>query len=246
MNIDLSFVWLSVLLLGVFHGINPGMGWLFAVALGLQEQRRTAVWRALLPLALGHALAIGCAILLAGLIGFIISLSYLKWFVAAVLFGLGVFHLLRHRHPRYGGMKVGKKDLTIWSFLMASAHGAGLMVLPFLFGNAGSGPQEAVVQAGMHHMHAEMSAASNGVTMAAEHSAHADHMTALLYALPVEPMVGLLATLVHTIGYLLIIALVAVLVYEKLGLRLLRTAWVNLDVIWAGTLMATAVLSLFI
>ncbi len=122
---------------------------------------------------------------------------------------------------------------------MASAHGAGLMVLPFLFGNRGSGG---------HHVHSEMPA-PGGVAMAAssaDHGAHADHMTALLSSLPVEPMIGLLATLVHTIGYLLVIALVAVIVYEKLGLRLLRSAWVNLDLIWGGTLIATAVFFLVI
>lgn len=247
MNIDLSFVWLTLLLLGIFHGINPGMGWLFAVAIGLQEQRRVAVWRALLPLALGHALAVGCAILLAGLVGLVIPLTSLKWGVAGVLLGLGLFHLLRHRHPRFGGMQVGLRDLTIWSFLMASAHGAGLMVLPFLFGTAGIPSTASHEAAGAHP--GTMPMHDHGATMAVSsggHSAPADHVATLLTKLPAEPLVGLLATLVHTLGYVLVVALVAVLVYEKLGLRLLRSAWVNLDLIWAGTLIATAALTILL
>lgn len=249
MHIDLPFVWVTLLLLGIFHGINPGMGWLFAVALGLQEQRRKAVWRALLPLALGHALAIGCAILMAGLIGLVIPLTYLKWGVAGLLLSLGVFHLIRHWHPRFGGMKVSLRDLTIWSFLMASAHGAGLMVLPFLFGPTGMAPttpHEAARGANAHSIHSAMPMPDPGMISvnSSEHGAHANHVTSLLGDLPAEPLVGLLATLVHTLGYLLVIGLVAVIVYEKLGLRLLRKAWVNLDLIWAGTLIATALVSL--
>jgi hypothetical protein len=249
MDIDLTFVWLTLLLMGVFHGINPGMGWLFAVALGLQEQRRAAVWRALLPLALGHALAVGCAILLVGLLGLAVPLNYLKWGVAGMLLGLGLFHLMRHRHPRFGGMRIGFRDLSIWSFLMASAHGAGLMVLPFLFGSSGTAsaaPHGAVVPAGMHHAHGAMPMHAPGVAMAESsggHQAHTDHVAALLAGLPAEPTIGVLATLVHTLGYLLVIGLVAMIVYEKVGLRMLRRAWVNLDLIWAGTLIATAILT---
>ncbi len=110
----------------------PAMGWLFAVALGLQERSARAVWRALLPLAIGHALAIGAAILLAALIGLVIPLGYLKWVVAAALLTFAVRHLSRHRHRRWSGMQVGMRDLAVWSLLMASAHGAGLMVLPIL------------------------------------------------------------------------------------------------------------------
>ena len=225
------FTWGMLLALGIFHGINPGMGWLFAVGLGLQEQRRAAVWAALLPLALGHALAIGGTILVVGVVGLVIPLQTLKWIVAAVLVSAGVFQLIRGYHPRYGGMQVGARDLTIWSFLMASAHGAGLMILPFIFGPATS-------SGAMTHDH-------HGATMHVEPAAHADHV-ALLASLPQEPLIGLLATLVHTLGYLLVMGLVAVVVYEKLGLRLLRSAWVNLDLIWAGALILTGLLTLLI
>uniref|UniRef100_Q01W21 Uncharacterized protein n=1 Tax=Solibacter usitatus (strain Ellin6076) TaxID=234267 RepID=Q01W21_SOLUE len=116
--------------LGAFHGLNPGMGWLFAVALGMQEGRRSAVWRALVPLTLGHALAIAAAIGVATIAGIALSPAMLRWPVAILLAGLGMLQLYRHLHPRWAAMRVGMGGLTLWSFLMASAHGAGLMVLP--------------------------------------------------------------------------------------------------------------------
>ena len=126
----------TILLLGVFHGINPGMGWLFAVALGMQERRLGAVWRALIPLTLGHALAIGAAIFVAVAAGAIIPAPSLKIPVAATLGALGVYRLVRHSHISGGGMRVGMWRLTSWSFLMATCHGAGLMVLPVFAGMA--------------------------------------------------------------------------------------------------------------
>lgn len=215
MNVDSSVPWLVILALGVWHGINPAMGWLFAVALGLQEGKGGAVWRALPPLALGHGIAIGGAIALAALIGLVIPLGLLKWIVACVLFAVGLYRLIRNRHPRFGGMRVGARDLTIWSLLMASAHGAGLMVVPFVLeaGKTGGGQ-----------------------------AAHATH-NALTSQLPGDQLVGVTATLVHTVGYLLVVGLVAVLVYEKLGLRLLRSVWFNMDLAWGVALIATAVLT---
>ena len=131
MNDSGSWRWPALLLLGAYHGINPGMGWLFAVALGMQERRRTAVAWSLVPITLGHTLAIAVAIAVAGVLGMVISLGHLKLIVAVALFAFGGYRLFRHRHPKGGGMRVGFRDLTLWSFLMASAHGAGLMGLPF-------------------------------------------------------------------------------------------------------------------
>lgn len=122
--------WLTLAGLGAFHGLNPGMGWLFAVALGMQENKRSAVWRALIPLTLGHLLAIAAAIAVAIVAGTALSPGMLRWPVAVLLAGLGARQLYRHVHPRWAAMRVGMGGLTLWSFLMASAHGAGLMVLP--------------------------------------------------------------------------------------------------------------------
>lgn len=219
----LDWSWVMILLLGVWHGINPGMGWLFAVALGLQERKGAAVWRALPPLALGHAAAIGAALLVALLLGMAIPLDGLKWVVAALLLGFGLFRLLSSRHPRYGGMQVGARDLTVWSFLMGSAHGAGLMVVPFVLDAADAANGAAVHMAG--------------------HSAHADP---LLAGAGSEQVVAMLAMLVHTAGYLIVTGLLALVVYRKLGLRLLRTAWLNLDIVWAAALIVTALVTPFL
>jgi hypothetical protein len=128
-------LWL-MLLLGAYHGLNPGMGWLFAVALGMQEQKGSAVARSLIPIALGHALAIGGVVLVAAFLGMTLPLVVVRYSVAAILVGLGIYCLVRHQHPRWVRMQVGFRDLTAWSFLMASAHGAGVMVLPVLLGSS--------------------------------------------------------------------------------------------------------------
>jgi len=171
---------LALLVLGGVHGVNPAMGWLFAVGLGLQERDRRAVWRALGPLALGHALAIGAVVLLAAAIGVVLPLRWLKWLVAAALIGVAVSQLIRHRHPSWGGMRVGARDLTIWSFLMATAHGAGLMAVPFVLG------------------------AFDGMFLPHSHGAAATPALAAL--LPADlggsGAVGLIATLIHTVAYL--------------------------------------------
>jgi hypothetical protein len=186
--------WAALALLGAIHGINPGMGWLFAVGLGMQKRERRAVWRALVPLAAGHAAAIAVVAVVVGVVGLAIPLGELRWVVAIVLFLLGLAKLVRTRHPRWGGMTVGSRDIAVWSFLMASAHGAGLMVAPFLLQD-------------------------------------------------VRPTAGIWVALIHTAGYLLVTGLVAVIVYERLGLRLLGKAWFNVDRLWAGALIATASLT---
>jgi multisubunit Na+/H+ antiporter MnhC subunit len=128
-------VFWMMLVLGAYHGLNPGMGWLFAVALGMQEQKGSAVPRALVPIAIGHGLAIGSVVLIAAFLGMTVPLLAIRYFVAAALVGLGIYCLVRHRHPRWVRMQVGFRALTVWSFLMASAHGAGLMVVPVLLGD---------------------------------------------------------------------------------------------------------------
>jgi hypothetical protein len=144
----------AMVLLGAWHGVNPAMGWLFAVALGFQERRGAAVWRALPPLALGHGLAIAAAVFAAVVAGVVVGPEPLKWVVAAGLLAFGLSRLIRARHPRWVGMRVGFRDLVVWSTLMASAHGAGLMVIPWMLssGAAHHGGPEAIglAAAGLH------------------------------------------------------------------------------------------------
>lgn len=127
--------WATAAALGAFHGLNPAMGWLFAVALGLQEKRRSAVVAALVPITLGHAASVAIVALVLAGIGLAVSLRSLRLAAAGVLIAFGLFRLARpFAHPRWVGMRVGFRDLVLWSFLMASAHGAGLMLAPVFLG----------------------------------------------------------------------------------------------------------------
>ena len=207
--------WQAMVLLGAYHGINPGMGWLFAVALGMQHGSARGVWRALPPIALGHAAAVGVVLLAATMAGLIVPLATLKVIVALMLMMFGLYRLWRHRHPRYGGMQVGFRDLTAWSFLMASAHGAGFMVVPFVM------PASMSASAATHEHSAHMAAA------------HANLATAAAAAAGI-----------HTLAYFVVMAVAAWIVYRKLGLRLLRQAWINVDWAWAGALVITGVVVL--
>lgn len=216
--------WLPLLLLGAAHGLNPAMGWLFAVGRGLQRRDRRALWCALGPLAAGHALAIAGALTLARTLGWVLPTGWLRWVVAAALLVVGVDGLVRHRHVRLGGMNVGARELAVWSCVMASAHGAGLMVLPFLAG-AGAAPTAA-----LHAHHA--------------HAAGGHQAASLAAGLPGVDETWLLVPVIHTLGYLAVTAALAVVVYEKLGLRVLRRAWVNVDAVWAGALVLAAAATL--
>lgn len=200
--------WFALLALGAFHGLNPGMGWLFAVALGLQQQSRAAVWRALPPIALGHALAIGAVVAVVLPLRLAVPAVVLRWGVAAVIGGFACYRLWRRRHLRWAGMQVGGRDLVLWSFLMATAHGAGLMLVPLLLGNAelcgeGFGLIRGRVVAG-------------------------------------SALGGVLAVGVHTVAHLAVATGLAVFVYEVVGVRVLRQAWFNIDRVWTGVLLITA------
>jgi hypothetical protein len=199
--------------LGAFHGMNPGMGWLFAVALGMQERKGSAVLRALLPLGVGHAMAVAASIAIAALVGVVIPIQYLRWAVGVVLIGLALLRMIRHRHPRWASMRVGMGGLTVWSFLMASAHGAGLMVVPIFV---------------------RMAISSNGPTCHTLMDTNLGARSAII------------ATSLHAAGYLAVTAVIAVLVFEKFGLALLRKTWFNLDLVWVGTLLTTGGLSLLL
>ena len=209
-----AWAWTTLFLLGAYHGLNPAMGWLFAVALGLQKQSGRAVWQSLVPIAMGHILAIASVIFIAVIAGTMLPIKVMRIAVVVLLAGFGVLRLASKSHPSFGGMQVGFRDLTIWSFLMACAHGAGLMLLPVLLGMPGSG----VVIAG------------------ADHATHVAAFPGVKWQL--------LAVAIHSVGYLLLTGTIAWVVYEKLGLSVLRKAWFNLDFIWATALIATAALTL--
>jgi hypothetical protein len=212
--------WVVLLGLGAYHGINPAMGWLFAVALGLQEKSRRAVLAAIPPIALGHALSIAAVVGLLWLAQASLPERALRYGAAGILFSFGLFRLLRSRHPKWVGMRVGFGDLTLWSFVMSSAHGAGLMLIPILLGRP----------AGDHSSHA----------------GHAGHDSTSNITSLAGPLEWLAAVVVHSAAHFLVATLIAVVVYEKLGLALLSRVWFNLDLLWMIALMVSGLLILLI
>jgi len=124
--------WLGLLGLGAFHGLNPAMGWLFSVALGLQHKSRAWVLWSLLPIAVGHAVSIAVVVALFASVRRVVDLDALRWTAAAILIAFGLYRVTARHKPRATGMQVGFTDLTVWSFLMATGHGAGLMLVPVL------------------------------------------------------------------------------------------------------------------
>ncbi|HEY1362278.1 MAG TPA: hypothetical protein VGF60_08545 [Xanthobacteraceae bacterium] len=151
--------WLALAGIGLFHGINPAMGWLFAVALGLHRNSQRAVLLSLVPIALGHAAAVAAVLAAVLALGLIVDRPTLSALAAAVLIGWALWHALYgHRQRLRVGMQAGAAGLLLWSFLMASAHGAGLMLIPVLspicaFGAPGavaSGTVTALLALGLH------------------------------------------------------------------------------------------------
>jgi hypothetical protein len=199
--------WLALAGLGVYHGINPGMGWLFAVSRGLQERSRRAVLSSLVPIALGHELSIIVVVIVVAVTQSVLPPHTVRLMAALLLVAFGVYTLARPRsHPRGFGMRVGVFGLALWSFLMSSAHGAGLMLAPVLLGLPVASQFTDLRQL--------------GATAA-------------------------LAATVHVTAMATTMGLVAVVVYEKLGLGLLRRSWFNLDLAWSVVLLTTGAVTLF-
>jgi hypothetical protein len=190
--------WLVLVGLGMFHGLNPGMGWLFAVALGMHRRSRASVLLALPPIALGHAVSIGVVAGAVLLLGVVVDMGALRIGAGMILIVWAIYHwLYGHRHRVRIGMTTGFAGLVLWSFLMASAHGAGLMLVP-----------------------------------------------ALIPLCMGQPMIGdsplwiaIAAAGVHTLAMLLVTGVVAIFVYDWLGLELLRRSWINFDALWSLVLI---------
>jgi hypothetical protein len=194
--------------LGAFHGLNPAMGWLFAVALGLHRQSRATVFAALAPIAVGHALSIAIVAALLVSAGLLIPRATIQTGCSLLLLAWAIYHWrFGHRHRVRFGMQVGLLGLAAWSFLMATAHGAGVMLWPALMSSCVPG------DTGSAGLGAPITAAVTGVA-------------------------------IHTLAMLVTTALVASLVYEWVGLAVLRRAWLNVDRVWTLALAGTALVLL--
>ena len=209
--------WLTLVGLGAYHGVNPAMGWLFAVSRGMQERSLRAVLRSLVPIAIGHELSI--ALLAALVVGLevVTDSSTLRIVAAAVLLSFGIFRFIKPRaHFRWTSMRVTDRELTLWSFLMSTAHGAGIMVAPVLVGLQG----------------------------AVDRSGARAHDQADLGLLHASIGVGAVGIALHVLTMLAVMGVVAIVVYERLGLKVLRTAWLNTDRLWAAAFILAAFITL--
>jgi hypothetical protein len=217
---------LTMMAFGAYHGLNPGMGWLFALSVGLQKRNDRAIWSSLLPIAAGHASSLA---LVAGLVfvsAHYISTSMLEITTALILIGFGIYKIFNYyRHPRWVGMQVGARDLTWWSFLMATAHGAGLMIAPLVLTLALPCVDSGMSSMAMTGGHTHMAMAQADMAMGADLSI-------------------VLGILMHTLAMLAVMALLAWFVYKKFGLRILRSHWINFDLIWAAALIIAGAVAL--
>ncbi|WP_043635030.1 hypothetical protein [Nonomuraea candida] len=212
----------AVLLLGAFHGLNPAMGWLFAVARGLQERSLDRLLRSLPAIALGHLASVALVALVVAATGSLVTGTALAIGGGAVLVGFGLWRLLSRRHFRWVGMRLSLWQLACWSFLMSSAHGAGLMLLPVFTslhagGHAGG---HAAGHAGGHAGHAVSGGLGHAVSG------------------------GLGVAALHTLAMFTVAGVIAVVVYKVAGLAVLRRAWFNVDRMWAVALVAAGVITL--
>ena len=199
----------ALVALGAFHGLNPGMGWLFAVARGLQERSMGLVLRSLPAIAAGHAVSVGVVAILVVITRSAVTTQIVAIGGGVLLVGFGLWRLLSRRHFRWVGMRLSLWQLACWSFLMSSIHGAGLMLLPIL-----------TTQPSPAHDH-RLAAGAGG-------------------AVPT----GIFVTGVHTLAMFTVAGVIAILVYEVVGLAVLRRAWFNLDRLWAVALIGAGAATL--
>lgn len=217
-----TWPWISLAFLGAFHGLNPAMGWLFAVALGFQEKGLRAVVKALGPITLGHALAIAVVAVPFGLLGLVVPRALLLIIIGLVLIGFAAYKIVtRFRHPRWVGMRVKPRELVLWSFLMATAHGAGLMIVPVLAGMRGDAVPAAIADSPHAEHMAGMMHTGDSATQTVSESGNALGS-------------AVAAVMVHSAAMLAVTGLIAVIVFRKIGVDVLRRAWINLDLIWVG------------
>jgi hypothetical protein len=207
---------LIIAALGAYHGLNPAMGWLFAVALGMQDRDRGAVIRALPAIAIGHELALVLVVALVLVLGLVADTSALHMGAGVALIAFGIFRFVKPRaHPRWTTMRVNRRELAWWSFLMSSAHGAGLMVAPVLIG--------AGVANASANDHALEAAGGDGAAL----------------------LTSALGLVLHVGAMVLVMGVIALLVYDRWGVAILRKTWINLDGVWAGAFVLAGVLTFF-
>ena len=220
MNLSTSpwWTWVVIAGLGTFHGLNPAMGWLFAVALGLYRRSRRVVMLSLIPISLGHAVAAACVLTAGFSLSTVLDHQALNRICGVFLIGWAGWHAWRgHRMRSPVGMQAGFVGLTGWSFLMAGAHGAGLMLIPALL-----------------PMCDGLSTSSAAVRASADVFASVSTIATMASA----------ALFLHTAAMLLTTAVISLVVFDRIGVACLRTKWVNFDLLWTVSLLGCGVVQL--
>ena len=206
-------LWMAVVASGLYHGVNPGMGWPLAVSAGLMGRGRRDVVAALAPLAAGHLVSMFVILL-----PFALMTALLNWQreirlgASAIVITFGVFRLVNRRHPR-ALTRIRPTQLALWSFAIATAHGAGLMLLPIYLGLCSTEELDPAHQA------SSILIAQNSVT-------------------------AVLVSLAHTLSMVTAGGVLALLVYDWLGLKFLSRSWFNLDFVWAISLVLIGAIGL--
>ena len=198
----------ALVALGAFHGVNPAMGWLFALAIGMQERSRRVLLLALIPIAIGHEASVGFTVLTVQELRLLASDEAIRIAGAVALAALAIRLIVRHRHPRWVGMRLRPHELALWSFLMSTASGAGLMLLPVVMGIHVHAGHDPTVPSGLL-------ASAGAVTL---------HMAAMIA----------------------VTGAIAFLVYEFVGVGILRRGWFNLDRLLAYALGLGAAVTLVV
>ena len=205
-------LWAGVVAVGIYHGLNPAMGWPLAVANGMSERRGAAVFATWVPLGAGHLMAMALVLVPFALLAWMLAWSReIRVAAGALVLLFGISRLFLRRHPRWLA-RIRPTQLALWSFLMATAHGAALMLLPILMGLC-EAPAAAPTSALDHEAVMGLMRSSVGTAVAVS-------------VLHTAAMIG------SGLG-------VAWIVYRYLGLRALRSAWLNLDIVWALGLIAS-------
>ena len=181
--------------LGVYHGINPGMGWLFSVSIAMQNESTRKIFTSQIPIAIGHLLSLIATLIIFETLKTVIPVHYAKIFFASILILFGAYKIINRAHMNWVKMNVGNIDLLIWSFLMASSHGAGLMLIPGF------------------------------------DTVHTHHSIIHIFKSGTMPLIS------HMLGMIIVSTTIAYFVYKVIGLRILRTAWVNFDYLWSFVLI---------
>lgn len=218
-DMTLTALWWAVIFSGVYHGVNPGMGWPLAVSSALMERKTSAMVKALTMLATGHFIAMIVILLPFSLLFFLLDYeSEIRIGAGVLVIAMGIYLLINQRHPRMLA-RVHPAKLGLWSFLAATAHGAGLMLVPIYLGICGLLEPGQSVSATGHA--AAQTLMTNNITMAfAVAAAHTFAMTAA--------------------G-----AVLAIFVYFWFGLTFISKSWFNLDRVWAVSLIIVGAFGIY-